>query len=213
MDRLMFTGLIEEVGRIESAVRRGSLLDITVRAETVIEGTRIGDSISIHGACQTVVAVGDSTFTVQAVEETLRRTTLGSLRTGAHVNLERSLRLGDRFGGHMVMGHVDGVGKIVKVGGTSENIILSIAPPAGLTRYVAEKGSVAVDGVSLTVTHLTGGEFGVSVIPHTIGATTLGNARPGDAVNLEADIVARYVERLMGRTDALSLDRLAGLGF
>ena len=220
----MFTGLIEEVGRVESAVRRGPVMDITIRAAAALA---VGDSVSIHGACQTVVAVGASTFkgspdyakhnlgcfTVQAVEETLRRTTLESLRKGAAVNLERSLCLGDRFGGHLVMGHVDGVGRVVKVGGTRENIILTVAPPASLTRYIAEKGSVTIDGVSLTVTYATDSEFGVSVIPHTIGATTLGDVRPGDAVNLEADIIARYVERLLGRTDALSLDRLAGLGF
>ena len=209
----MFTGLIEEVGSVASTVRRGPVMDITIRAAAVLEGMRIGDSISIHGACQTVVAVGGSSFTVQAVEETLRRTTLESLRKGAAVNLERSLRLGDHFGGHLVMGHVDGVGRVVKVGGTRENIILTVAPPANLTRYIAEKGSVTIDGVSLTVTHASDSEFGVSVIPHTIGATTLGDVRPGDAVNLEADIIARYVEHLLGRSETLSLDRLAGLGF
>ena len=209
----MFTGLIEEVGRIESAVRRGPVMDITVRAKTILEGTRIGDSISIHGACQTVTARGDSSFSVQAVEETIRRSTLGSMRKGSAVNLERSLRLGDRLGGHLVTGHVDGTGRIVRSAGTRENILLSIAPPAGLGRYIAEKGSITIDGVSLTVTHATDAEFGVSVIPHTLGVTTLGDARPGDMVNLEVDIIARYVERLLGRSETLSLDRLAGLGF
>ena len=209
----MFTGLIEEVGHVDSIIRRGPVMDITIRAKTVLEGTHIGDSISIHGACQTVVSLGDSSFTVQSVEETLCRTTLGAMRKGSAVNLERSLRIGDRLGGHLVMGHVDGTGRIVKVSGTPENLLLSVAPPADLRRYIAEKGSVAIDGVSLTVTYAADSEFGVSVIPHTIGATTLGDARPGNPVNLEADILARYVERLLGRSDALSLGRLAELGF
>jgi riboflavin synthase len=209
----MFTGLIEEVGHVDSAIRRGSVMDITIRAKTVLEGIRIGDSISIHGACQTVVALGDSSFTVQAVEETLRRTTLGTLKKGSAVNLERSFRLGDRLGGHLVTGHVDGTGRIVRVAGTRENLLLSIAPPAELRKYIAEKGSITIDGVSLTVTRATDAEFGVSVIPHTIGVTTLGYARPGDAVNLEADIIARYVERILGRSGTLTMQRLEELGY
>ena len=209
----MFTGLVEEIGTIESTAARGSVLDIAIRAAAVLDGTAVGDSISIQGACQTVTAVGGGTFTIQSVEETIGRTTLGNLRRGSPVNLERSIRLGARLGGHIVTGHVDGVGRIAGVSGTRENAVLSIAQPRELARYIAEKGSVTIDGVSLTVTRAADSEFGVSVIPHTLSATTLGLLRLRDRVNIEVDIIARYVERLLGRSDPLTLKRLEELGF
>lgn len=209
----MFTGLIEEVGEIVSSSPRGAVTEILVRAKTVLEETRIGDSIAVNGVCQTVTALGDSTFSVQAVEETMRRTTFGSLRRGDPVNLERSLTFGGRLGGHLVLGHVDGVGKIVRISGNDRNRLISIAPPREIARLIAEKGSITIDGISLTVTHTTNDEFGVSVIPHTLGATTLAGIRPGTAVNLEVDVIARYVERILGNRDGLSLDGLAEMGF
>lgn len=209
----MFTGLIEEVGQVVSSAPRGAFTEIVIRAKTVLEETRIGDSIAVNGVCQTVTALGDSTFTVQAVDETIRRTTLGKLQRGGRVNLERSLRFGDRLGGHLVLGHVDGVGKVVRISGGSENRLISVAPPPSLARFIAEKGSITIDGISLTVTHASDEEFGVSIIPHTLGATTLAAVHPGDAVNLEADVIARYVERIIGARSGMSLADLEGMGF
>ncbi len=209
----MFTGLIEEVGHVVSAVPGGSATDIVIRARTVLEDTRIGDSITVNGACQTVTALGESTFTVQAVEETLRRSTLGSLKRGSPVNLERSLRLGSRLGGHLVLGHVDGMGKIVSVSGSERNRLITVAPPRELNRFITEKGSITIDGVSLTVTRAGDAAFGVSVIPHTLGATTLAGIRPGGLVNLEVDVIARYVERILSVRGDMSLDELAEMGF
>ncbi|MHB9028537.1 MAG: riboflavin synthase [Candidatus Latescibacterota bacterium] len=209
----MFTGLIEEVGQVVSSLPRGSMTDISIRAKTVLEGTGIGDSIAVNGVCQTVTALGGSTFTVQAVEETLRRSTLGSLKRGSPVNLERSLRFGERLGGHLVLGHVDGMGRITRVSGDDRNRLISVAPPRELARLIAEKGSITIDGISLTVTHADDKEFGVSVIPHTLGATTLAGIRPGDFVNLEADVIARYVERILGSRSEMSLSELEGMGF
>ncbi len=209
----MFTGLIEEVGRMVSSSPRGAATGITIAARTVLEGTRIGDSIAVNGVCQTVTSMGDSTFTVQAVEETLRRTTLGSLKRGSPVNLERSLRFGDRLGGHLVQGHVDGVGRITRAGGSPDNRLLSVAPPPELLRFIAEKGSITLDGISLTVTFASREEFGVSIIPHTLGATTLSGVRSGDPVNIEVDVIARYVERMLGAREKLTLNGLEEMGF
>ncbi len=209
----MFTGLIEEVGSVVSSAPRGAFTEIVIRAKTVLEETRIGDSIAVNGACQTVTAMSDSTFTVQAVEETIRRTTLGKLQRGSRVNLERSLRFGDRLGGHLVLGHVDGVGKIIRVSGGGDNRLISIAPPHHIVRFIAEKGSITIDGISLTVTQASEDRFGVSIIPHTLGATTLATAQSGDEVNLEADVIARYVERIIGAREGMSLEGLAGMGF
>lgn len=209
----MFTGLIEEVGRIASLRHRGAWTDITVTASSVTDDMSVGDSIAINGACQTVVTFDPASFTVQAVGETLRRTTFARLRQGDPVNLERALRLNDRLGGHIVQGHVDGTGRVTGKRGTADNMLLSIAPAGSLERYIVEKGSVTIDGVSLTVTLSRAGEFGVSVIPHTLGQTTLGTLRVGDEVNIETDILARYVEKLMGGGGGLTLDSLDSLGY
>jgi riboflavin synthase len=184
----MFTGLIEELGSL--AARDGARF--TFAADMVTADARIGDSIAVNGCCLTVVAVGKGTWSADVVDESLARTNLGALQPGDPVNLERPLRIGDRLGGHVVQGHVDGVGEVV-------------APAADLvirardTRYLVEKGSVAVDGVSLTVAGVDGDKFRVAVIPHTAAVTTLGRVRPGDRVNLEFDILAKYVERLLTR--------------
>ena len=209
----MFTGLIEEVGHIVSVSRRGTNADFIIQAQTVLDDLAIGDSVMVNGACLTVVAKRSAELTVQAVEETLRRTTLGALKHGAPVNLERALRLGARLGGHIVQGHVDGTGRIVSLQGTGDNVVIAIATTPDVVRYIVEKGSVAIDGISLTVTFVRNTEFGVSIIPHTLNATSLGNARTGDMVNIETDILAKYVEKLLPGKESLSIEQLKKLGF
>jgi len=209
----MFTGLIEEVGRLGRVARHGKMIDLTIEANVVLDDVKTGDSIAVSGVCLTVVNFTSSSFIVQAVEETLRRTKLGSASPGMPVNLERSLRLGDRLGGHIVQGHVDGTGKIVARRGSSENVVFGIAPDSALERYIAEKGSITVDGISLTVTYAGKGEFGVSIIPHTLKETALETARVGDIVNLETDVIAKYVEKLLGRDSGMTMERLRELGF
>jgi riboflavin synthase len=184
----MFTGLIEELGSL--AARDGARF--TFAAAVVTEDAKVGDSISVNGCCLTVVEVGPGWWSADVVGETLARTTLGGLGDGDPVNLERPLRLSDRLGGHVVQGHVDGVGRVVAPAPD-----LVVATPD--TRYIVEKGSVAVDGVSLTVVSVDDASFSVAVIPHTAAVTTLGHRRPGDGVNLEFDILAKYVERLLTR--------------
>ncbi|MDQ3897786.1 MAG: riboflavin synthase [Actinomycetota bacterium] len=184
----MFTGLIEELGSLAS--RDGSRL--TFAAAAVVAGAHRGDSIAANGCCLTVVELGPGSWSADVVDETLSRTNLGRLQPGDPVNLERPVRVGDRLGGHVVQGHVDGLGEVV-----SPAPDLVVRTPD--TRYVVEKGSVAVDGVSLTVVEVTDDSFRVAVIPHTAAVTTLGHVRPGDRVNLEFDILAKYVERLLPR--------------
>lgn len=209
----MFTGIIEEVGHIVSVTIRGKNMDLTIEATTIIDDITIGDSISIGGVCQTVTEIGDSNFSVQAVEETIKRSTFRKLKKGSAVNLERALRLEDRLGGHLVQGHVDGTGRITSKKEYADNVLLSVTPEAGLDRYIVEKGSIAIDGISLTVTYTKSGEFGVSIIPHTYKSTTLANIRTGDLVNLETDIIAKYIEKLLEGKKSLTINHLKELGF
>ena len=198
----MFTGLIEEVGTVAAlrAPRGGQLQRMELKADLVLEDAAVGDSIDINGACHTVVELlAGEGFAVESVAETLARTTMGQLRAGDRVNLERSLRPTDRLGGHLVLGHVDGVGTVrrfeaVSGGGGG---VREVAPPAELSRYIAFKGSIAVDGISLTVADLLDESFTIAIIPHTLQHTNLSQVRPGSRVNLEVDVLARYVERLM----------------
>ncbi len=196
----MFTGIVEELGRVRALRRsgRGALLEVA--AERVLEGTRVGDSISVDGVCLTVVALGPGWFRAELVEETLNRTTLGGLNPGSPVNLERSLRADSRLGGHMVMGHVDGVGTILRKVPGAGGATLEVAFPSELRGFLAPKGSVAVDGVSLTVTRVRDSSFEVALIPHTLEVTTLGRKGVGAKVNIEVDVVARYVASLLGRS-------------
>ncbi len=194
----MFTGLVEEVGTVLRLVRRGEGAHLFVRAAAVLEGTRVGDSIAVDGACLTVVSLDDSAFAVDCMAETLSHTTLGRLRPGDRVNLERALALGDRLGGHLVLGHVDAVGEVRSVRTRGIAWEVRVGLPAALAAYVAPKGSVAIDGISLTVTDVSADEFGVGVIPHTLSATTLASIAPGCLVNLEADVLARYVRQALG---------------
>jgi len=194
---VMFTGLVEEVGRVVRLTRRGEGAYLHLSAHKVLEGTRIGDSVAVSGACLTVVTMAGGTFAVDCMAETLEHTTVGSLRPGHEVNLERALALGDRLGGHMVLGHVDGVGEVLssRTRGFAQELRISL--PVELRGYVAGKGSIAVDGISLTVTDVTETEFGLGIIPHTLRETTLRAVSPGRRVNLEVDVLARYVHRVL----------------
>ena len=194
----MFTGIITDVGSVRS-VRLGG--DTRIEIETAFEtaGIAIGASICCSGACLTVVDKGGEWFAVEASAETLARTTIGSWDVGTPVNLERALNAGDELGGHLVAGHVDGVARVVSVGPQGDSLGFVFEVPAGLARFIAAKGSVAVDGISLTVNEVDGRRFGVNVIPHTRRLTTLGGCAAGDAVNVEIDMLARYVARLLER--------------
>lgn len=189
----MFTGIVEELGTV-TAVAEGRL---TVRGPVVTRDARHGDSIAVNGVCLTVVEVTEGEFTADVMPETLRRSALGALRPGDPVNLERAARVGDRLGGHLVQGHVDGVGTIVERTPGAQWELVRIALPEPLRRYVVEKGSVAVDGVSLTVVAVDGDTFTVGLIPTTLTLTTLGRKGVGEPVNLEVDVIAKYVERLL----------------
>jgi riboflavin synthase len=198
----MFTGLVEEIGRLEAIEPRGEGRRLVFGAACVLEDAHEGDSIAVDGCCLTVVALEPGRFAVEAVPETLRRTTLGGRRAGDPVNLERPLRAGDRLGGHLVQGHVDGVGEVVAMipEGDGRRLTLRIPPP--LARFVAEKGSIAVDGVSLTVAACEGERCEIALIPHTLAATVAGAYAAGRRVNLEVDLVARYVARLLEDSSA-----------
>jgi len=194
----MFTGIVEELGDVASITDLGDAARIAVRGATVTADARHGDSISVSGVCLTVVDVDGDTFTADVMKETLDRSSLGALAPGAKVNLERAATLGTRLGGHLVQGHVDGVATIVDRKPSTDWEIVTFALPAGLARYVVEKGSITVDGISLTVTDVTDETFSVSLIPTTLALTTLGRKGVGDPVNLEVDVIAKYVEKLLG---------------
>jgi riboflavin synthase len=193
----MFTGIVEELGEVISIEPLGDSARVSLRGKTVSADARHGDSIAVNGVCLTVVETGGETFTVDAVKETLDRSSLGALRPGSRVNLERAVRADQRLGGHIVQGHVDGTGVVLsrEPGEIWEAVRFSLPPE--LNRYVVEKGSIAVDGVSLTVTGVDGTGFSVALIPATLQLTNLADKRPGDPVNLEVDVIAKYVEKLV----------------
>ncbi|HUW64891.1 MAG TPA: riboflavin synthase [Spirochaetia bacterium] len=193
----MFTGLIEEMGKIERLVKGPQSARLTVAAQLVPEGLRVGDSVAVNGVCLTVTAPGQRAFTADVMAETLARSNLGQLVPGEQVNLERALRFGDRVGGHLVSGHVDGVGSITRKEQHDIAVVVTVAAPGEVLRYVASKGSVAVDGISLTVVAVQEDWFSVSLIPHTYRNTTLGGKENGAPVNLEVDVLARYIERFV----------------
>jgi riboflavin synthase len=195
----MFTGIITDLGRVRR-LRRGDLLDLTIATAFDISAIPIGASIACSGACLTVVAVEPGAFSIQASVETLAHTTLGQWEVGTPVNLERSLRLGDELGGHLVLGHVDGLARIVERRSEAESVRFVVEVPIELAPFIAPKGSVALDGVSLTVNELAQDRFGVNIIPHTLSCTTFGQAQPGQQMNLEIDLIARYVARLLRPT-------------
>lgn len=193
----MFTGIVEEVGTVLRVTPGRQAATLRIKAGIVTRDLALGDSVAVNGACLTVVAHDAAAFSVEAVHETLDRTTTGALGPGSRVNLERALAVNGRLGGHIVSGHVDGIGRVERVESDGDAVIYAIAADARVMRYVVDKGSIAVDGISLTVARTTDSGFTLSVIPHTAGATTLADRRVGDRVNLETDVIGRYVEKLM----------------
>jgi riboflavin synthase len=192
----VFTGLVEEVGRI-SSLGEGEMLRLCISARRVSEGARAGDSVCVNGACLTVGEVDDMTLTFFAMPETLRRTALGDLAVGSPVNLERAMSAGSRFGGHIVQGHVDGVGEVLGVRSEGEAEIWEFGAPEAVLRYCVQKGSICVDGISLTIVSIGEGTFTVSILPQTRANTNLGELGAESRVNLEADMISKYVERLL----------------
>lgn len=194
----MFTGIVEAIGTITAATTTEDGGRFDVEAPALVDGVRVGDSISCDGVCLTVVGLTDTTFSVDAVPETLARTMVGDWRPGTAVNLERAMPADGRFDGHIVQGHVDGVGRVLAVGADGDGRRVTVEAPPDVARYVVEKGSVTVSGISLTVAGVDGATFDIALIPHTLDATTSGRWAPGARVNLEADVLAKYVERLTG---------------
>ena len=195
----MFTGLIQGVGRLHASEPSNGGLRMQIDAGTLpFVEVELGESIAVNGVCLTVVEFDAASFAVDVSSETLRLTTLGDLQTNAILNLERAMRPSDRFGGHVVSGHVDGMGKVLQAGAADGEQVWRFAAPRELHRYIAKKGSICVDGVSLTVNEVDGEGFAVMLIPHTISHTAFSTTKAGDAVNLEVDLIARYVERMLG---------------
>jgi riboflavin synthase len=195
----VFTGIVRERGRVVAADRNGDGVRLRIAAPQTASSTSVGDSVAVSGVCLTAVAVDDGELAFDAVPETLARTTLGELATGAEVNLEPALRAGDPLGGHYVQGHVDGIGRVRSLEPEGEDVRLGLDVPPELLRYCVEKGSLAVEGVSLTIAALDDGGVEIALVPHTLRETTLAALRPGDAANLEVDVLAKYVERLTAR--------------
>jgi riboflavin synthase len=195
----VFTGIIETVGTVAGIERRGELARVTIDSDGVAEGVHIGDSVAVNGGCLTVTEVEGARLAFECVRETLERTNLGDLEQGARVNLERALQAGGRLDGHIVQGHVDGTGTVRSVHREGDDVRLAVDCGPEVRDYLVEKGSVAIDGVSLTVVDVDESGFDVALIPHTLAATTLGERRPGDRVNLEADVLGKYVRRYLER--------------
>ena len=193
----MFTGIVEAVGRVAAVDDRGEGKALTIEALSVVDGLGVGGSVAINGACLTAIEVGESSFVVEAITETLRRTNLGRLEAGSLVNLERAMPAGGRFDGHIVQGHIDMAGSVTAVEPDGSGVRVRIECGSGFMRHVVEKGSITVNGVSLTVSGVDKSGFEFALIPHTLEVTTFGSVSVGDIVNLEADILAKYVERLL----------------
>jgi riboflavin synthase len=194
----MFTGIIEEIGMLKSIRHGHKSAALEIKATKVLTGTRVGDSISVNGVCLTVTTLGSDSFTADMMPETLKRSNLGTLHPGNPLNLERAMQMGDRFGGHIVSGHIDGEGTILNFKEDDNAIWITIEAEPSLLRYIVDKGSIAIDGISLTVVSAEERTFKVSIIPHTRHETTLCSKAPGSKVNLECDIVAKYIERFSG---------------
>ena len=222
----MFTGIVEERGIIRSLSMAGSSGKIRIQCRKVLENTRIGDSIAVNGICLTVVSMTNDSFTADVMAETIRRSSLGQCRNGDSVNLERAMAADGRFGGHIVAGHVDDTGTVVSLEREENAVWVTIKAPPDILRYVVEKGSIAIDGISLTVAYVDDACFKVSIIPHTGEETTLLTRKAGDIVNLETDIIGKYVEKLMSPytgggdagserrpASALTMDMLRECGF
>lgn len=209
----MFTGIVEEIGTVQKISHGKNSAELTICADTVLEGTQIGDSIAVNGICLTVTALLPKMFTADVMHETLQRSSLAGLTCKSPVNLERAMSANGRFGGHMVSGHVDGTGKILHIRRDGIAIWYTIQAKQEILRYIVEKGSVAVDGISLTVAKVGTSDFSISAIPHTIEKTILKEKKEGSLVNLETDIVGKYVEKLLGKNTEITRDFLEKYGF
>ena len=212
----MFTGIVEEVGQVYSYSNLGDKARMVIRAKRVLEGIRPGDSVNIEGVCQTVIDTGPETFAVDTLAESLKKTTLGKLKPGSPVNLERALRADSRMGGHFVQGHVSCTVLIRELRTTGNNVYLAVEIPEDQLRYCVPEGSIALDGISLTIANISGNVATQNIIPVTLKATSLGSRQAGDYMNLETDIIGRYVERLLSpaaNARGLSFERLRELGY
>lgn len=215
----MFTGIVEEMGQVEGIQRGRQSAILTIRAKTVLEGTKIGDSIAVNGVCLTVTTLSPDRFTADVMHETLDRSSLAQLKRGSAVNLERAMAADGRFGGHIVAGHIDGTGRVTEVQKDDNAIWYTIQAAPQVLRYIVEKGSIAVDGISLTVARVEDDRFAISAIPHTVAQTVLRDRKEGDLVNLETDIIGKYVEKLLKpapearASGGITLDFLARNGF
>ena len=217
----MFTGIVEEVGQVHSINNMGDKARLVIQAKRVMEGLSLGDSINVDGVCQTVADMGCDTFAVDTLAESLKKTTLGNLKNGSSVNLERALRPDSRMGGHFVQGHVTCTVRIQELRTTGNNVYLSVEIPEDQLRYCVPEGSIALDGISMTIARINGNIVTVNVIPVTLKVTSLGSKKSGDLINLETDIIGRYVERLLIHDNAkpaakdkdLSFERLRELGY
>ncbi len=210
----MFTGIIEEVGKIRRLRRSGTAaMELVIACRKVLEGTRIGDSIAVNGVCLTVTQLGEDHFAADVMPETMAKTHLKRLTVGSAVNLERALAVGERMGGHFVQGHVDGVGRILERRQLQNAVLFRIGAPQELTKYMVAKGSIAVNGISLTLVSVGSEEFMVSVIPHTLAVTQLQTVQVGDQVNLECDMIGKYVAKLLGGAGEGLEKKLEQFGF
>ena len=198
----MFTGIIEEVGTLLATRKASKSESLTIEAPYVLQDAKVGDSIAVNGICLTATSISGNTFTADVMAETMRRTSLGTLHTGSKVNLERAMAAGGRFGGHIVSGHIDGTGTIANMEREENAVWVTIETTPQIMKYIIEKGSIAIDGISLTVAKVTAQDFSVSIIPHTAAQTTLSQRKVGDIVNLENDVIGKYVEKLLRPAEA-----------
>lgn len=209
----MFTGLVEEIGRVQSVIKSAKSAKITIKAGRVLEDVKLGDSISTNGVCLTVTEFTSGSFSVDVMAETMRRSNLHILSPGDEVNLERALRLGDRLGGHMVSGHIDGMGIITNYENEDNAVWVTIEASLEILRYIVLKGSIAIDGISLTVAYVDDALFKVSVIPHTRDITTLLRKKVGDVVNLECDMLGKYIEKLLKSSEQAPVKKAMDMNF
>ncbi len=210
----MFTGLIEEIGTIENIVRQQDKMNLSIKAKKVLTDTKIDDSISINGICLTVVDIKTNSFAVQAVRETMQKSTIANWRKGEFVNLERAMKINDRLGGHIVQGHIDGIGTIDKITKLSNALELEIILPIGKNAYTIEKGSIAIDGISLTIAKKARDKIRIAVIPHTLNNTTLKDKKVNDKINIEFDFFAKYIQNYLdGTKGVLTESKLKSWGY
>ena len=213
----MFTGIIEELGTVGQMDRRPDSIKLTIQARKVLEGTQLGDSIAVNGVCLTVTSMTDSSFTADVMHETMRRSSLSDTKSGSKVNLERAMQVGGRLGGHIVSGHIDGVGHIARIAADGIARVITISIPKDMEPFIVEKGSIAIDGISLTVVSVGNSQFSVSIIPHTMANTTLIDKHPGAVVNLETDVIGKYVHSFTtahtGKRSGITMETLLENGF